>query len=107
LAKIALALDDDGATQAMRIATPSGLEDLACIIDWVEMMQKLAIAGCPVPITVSVPAAPVVAVAEAAGITLVGITRAAGFETFIHSDRLPVEAFRKRKTAGQVSNHVT
>jgi formate dehydrogenase assembly factor FdhD len=107
LAEIALALDNDGATQAMEIATPFSLEDLACMIDRVETMQKSAIAGCPIPITVSVPAVPMVAVAEAAGITLGGMARAAGFETFTHTGRPPVEAFRKRRAAGQVSNHAT
>lgn len=54
----------------------------------VDMVQKLAIAGCPVLVAVSAPTALAVATAEAAGITLVAIARSDGFEVFTHPGRI-------------------
>ena len=54
----------------------------------VEMVQKLAIAGCPVLVAVSAPTALAVATADAAGITLVAIARGDGFEVFTHPERV-------------------
>lgn len=54
----------------------------------VEMVQKTAAIGAPVIVAVSAPTALAVRTAEAAGITLVGIARADGFETFTHGGRI-------------------
>ena len=54
----------------------------------VEMVQKTAVLGAPVLIAVSAPTALAVCTAEAAGITLVAVARADGFEVFTHPDRI-------------------
>ena len=54
----------------------------------VEMVQKTAAIGAPVMVAVSAPTALAVRTAEAAGITLVAIARADGFEIFTHPDRI-------------------
>lgn len=54
----------------------------------VEMVQKTAAIGAPVIVAVSAPTALAVRMAEAAGITLVAIARADGFEVFTHQDRI-------------------
>lgn len=54
----------------------------------VEMVQKAAVLGAEVLVAVSAPTALAVRVAEAAGITLVGIARADGFELFTHAHRI-------------------
>ncbi len=54
----------------------------------VEMVQKAAMLGAPVIVAVSAPTALAVRLADLAGITLVGIARADGFEVFTHPDRI-------------------
>lgn len=54
----------------------------------VELVQKAAVLGAPVVVAVSAPTALAVRLAEAAGITLVGIARADGFEVFTHPERI-------------------
>jgi FdhD protein len=54
----------------------------------VEMVQKTAALGAAFLIAVSAPTALAQRTAEAAGITLVGVTRADGFEVFTHPERL-------------------
>ena len=54
----------------------------------VEMVQKTATIGAPVMVAISAPTALAVRMAEAAGITLVAIARADGFEVFTHQDRI-------------------
>jgi FdhD protein len=54
----------------------------------VEMVQKSAVLGATFVIAVSAPTSLAVRMAEAAGITLIGVTRADGFEVFTRSDRL-------------------
>jgi FdhD protein len=54
----------------------------------VEMVQKAAVLGAPMIVAVSAPTALAVRVAEAAGITLVGIARADAFEVFTHPNRI-------------------
>lgn len=54
----------------------------------VEMVQKAAMMGMPVIVAVSAPTAMAVRVAEAAGITLVGVARDDGFEVFTHPHRI-------------------
>ena len=54
----------------------------------VEMVQKTAILGAPILCAVSAPTALAIRVAEEAGITLVAVARADGFEVFSHSERI-------------------
>lgn len=54
----------------------------------VEMVQKTAAIGAGVMVAVSAPTALAVKMAEAAGITLVAVARADGFEVFTHPDRI-------------------
>lgn len=54
----------------------------------IEMVQKAATLGAPVIVAVSAPTALAVRVADAAGITLIGIARQDGFEVFTHTERV-------------------
>jgi FdhD protein len=54
----------------------------------VEMVQKAAVAGAPVVVAVSAPTALALDTADQAGITLVAIARADGFEVFTHPHRI-------------------
>jgi FdhD protein len=54
----------------------------------VEMVQKAAVLGAAVIVAVSAPTALAVRVAEAAGMTLIGIARADAFEIFTHPSRI-------------------
>ena len=54
----------------------------------VELVQKAARLGLPVLVAVSAPTALALRVAEAAGITVVGIARDDGFEVFTHPERI-------------------
>jgi FdhD protein len=54
----------------------------------VEMVQKAASLGAPVMVAVSAPTALAVRMAHGAGITLVAIARADGFEIFTHPGRI-------------------
>jgi FdhD protein len=56
----------------------------------VEMVQKAAAMGAPLIVAVSAPTALAVRMADAAGITLVAIARADGFEVFTHPERIAV-----------------
>src|SRR5258707_9794915 len=58
----------------------------------VEMVQKSAVIGAPVIVSVSAPTALAVRMADAAGITLAAIARADGFEVFTHPCRISSEA---------------
>jgi FdhD protein len=58
----------------------------------VEMVQKSAVIGAPVMVSVSAPTALAVRMADAAGITLAAIARADGFEVFTHPYRISSEA---------------
>ncbi len=62
----------------------------------VELVQKAAAMGAAVVVAVSAPTALAVRLAEAAGLTLVGVARDDGFEIFTHPQRiaLPAEATR-------------
>ena len=83
LDKLAGALARDG------VAVAEGLLLLSSRIS-VEMVQKAAMLGAPVVVAVSAPTALAVRTGEAAGITLVGIARADGFEVFTHPERIVV-----------------
>jgi FdhD protein len=54
----------------------------------VEMVQKAAVLGAPILCAVSAPTALAVRTADEAGITLVGVARADGFEVFTHRQRV-------------------
>jgi len=54
----------------------------------VEMIQKCAMIGIPVLVAISSPTALAVRMAEAAGITLIGVARDDGFEIFAHAERI-------------------
>ena len=54
----------------------------------VELVQKTAVFGAPLICAVSAPTALAVRTAQAAGITLVAVTRADGFEVFTHPQRV-------------------
>jgi FdhD protein len=58
----------------------------------VEMVQKAARLGAPILAAVSAPTALAVRTAEAAGITLVAVARADGFEIFTHPHRIALGA---------------
>jgi FdhD protein len=57
----------------------------------VEMIQKAAVLGIPIVVAVSAPTALAVRMAENAGITLVAVARADGFEIFTHPARVAME----------------
>jgi len=54
----------------------------------VEMVQKAAHADVPILVAVSAPTALAVKTANDAGITLIAVARADGFEVFTHPDRI-------------------
>jgi FdhD protein len=54
------------------------------------MVQKSAVIGAPVIVSVSAPTALAVRMADAAGITLAAIARADGFEVFTHPNRISI-----------------
>lgn len=69
------------------IAPASGILLLTSRVS-LELVQKAAIAGMPILVAVSAPTALAVRTAEAAGITLVAVARADGFEVFTHARRV-------------------
>jgi FdhD protein len=84
LDKLTGALARDG------VAVVEGLLLLSSRIS-VEMVQKAAMLGAPVVVAVSAPTALAVRLADAAGITLVGVARADGFEVFTHPERIAAQ----------------
>jgi len=76
-----------GALAQAKVATCEGAVLLTSRVS-VEMVQKTAAIGAPVMVAVSAPTALAVRMAEAAGITLVAVARADGFEVFTHQDRI-------------------
>jgi FdhD protein len=54
----------------------------------IELVQKASMMGAPIVVAVSAPTVLAIRAAEAAGITLVGIARADGFEVFTHPERI-------------------
>jgi len=76
-----------GALAQAKVPTSEGAVLLTSRVS-VEMVQKTAAIGAPVVVAVSAPTALAVRMAEAAGITLVAIARADGFEVFTHPNRI-------------------
>ncbi len=79
-----------GALARRGLAASGGLVLLSSRLS-VELVQKAAAIGAPVLAAVSVPTALAVRVAEAAGITLIGVVRQDGFEVFTHAERIDLE----------------
>jgi len=80
-----------GALAREQVAASEGMVLLTSRVS-VEMVQKTAAMGAPLLVAVSAPTALAVRMAEAAGITLVAIARADGFEIFTHPERIAVPA---------------
>jgi FdhD/NarQ family len=76
-----------GALSRASIAAGEGIILLTSRVS-VEMVQKSAAIGAPMMVSVSAPTALAVRMADAAGITLVAIARADGFEVFTHPSRI-------------------
>lgn len=54
----------------------------------VELVQKAAMAGCPILAAISAPTSQAIDLADLAGMTLVAVARADGFEIFTHAHRI-------------------
>lgn len=85
-----------GALAFRRASTTDGLVVLTSRIS-VEMVQKVAHIGAPVVVAVSAPTALAIRMADAAGITLIGIARDDGFEVFTHTHRFAAAPRRKAR----------
>ena len=79
-----------GALASDRATVAEGLLLLSSRLS-VEMVQKAAMLGAPVVVAVSAPTALAVRLADVAGITLIGIARADGFEVFTHPERIAAQ----------------
>jgi FdhD protein len=79
-----------GALARDQISASEGIVLLTSRVS-VEMVQKTAAMGAPLMVAVSAPTALAVRTADAAGITLVAIARADGFEVFTHPGRIAPE----------------
>jgi FdhD protein len=80
-----------GALARDKISASGGMVLLTSRVS-VEMVQKAATMGAPLMVAVSAPTALAVRMADAAGITLVAIARADGFEVFTHPARIATGA---------------
>jgi FdhD protein len=78
-----------GALAKRAVSVADGLVLLSSRLS-VELVQKAAAMGAPVVAAVSAPTALAVRVAEAAGITLIGVARQDGFEIFTRPDRIEI-----------------
>jgi FdhD protein len=76
-----------GALMQTGIDIPAGVVVLTSRIS-IELVQKAARMGAAVLVAVSAPTALAVQVATAAGMTLIGVARADGFEVFCHGSRV-------------------
>jgi FdhD protein len=81
------ALDKVIGALARRQIAPVGVLVLTSRVS-VELVQKAAAIGAPVIVAVSAPTALAIRTAEAAGITLIAVARADGFEVFSHASRI-------------------
>jgi FdhD protein len=72
----------------------------------VEMVQKAAALGAPVMVAVSAPTALAVRMADAAGITLVAIARADGFEIFTHPGRITANVAVAETNLGEPNKEI-
>ena len=76
-----------GALARMNVSASRGIVVLTSRIS-VELVQKAAAMGVPIVVAVSAPTALALRVAVEAGITVVAIARADGFEVFTHPERI-------------------
>jgi FdhD protein len=76
-----------GAVTVARLSVAAGAVLLTSRVS-VEMVQKVASLGAPILVAVSAPTALALRAADAAGITLIAVARADGFETFTHPQRI-------------------
>jgi FdhD protein len=83
-----------GALSRAALDASAGLVVLTSRIS-VELVQKAVRMGAQVLVAVSAPTALAVRVADAAGITLVGIARDESFEIFTHAERVTSEPVRR------------
>jgi len=79
-----------GALALAEVSASDGMVLLTSRVS-VEMVQKAATLGAPVMVAVSAPTALAVRMADAAGITLVAVARADGFEIFTHPRRITAD----------------
>src|SRR6202045_3162078 len=79
----------DKLSGALARASVVGNDGIILLVS-VEMVQKSAVIGAPVMVSVSAPTALAVRMADAAGITLAAIARADGFEVFTHPNRISI-----------------
>ena len=80
-----------GALARQHVGASDGLLLLSSRIS-VELIQKAAMIGVPVIVAVSAPTALAVRLADAAGITLIGVARPDGCEIFTHPERITLRA---------------
>jgi FdhD protein len=92
-----------GALARAQVAVGDGLLLLSSRIS-VELVQKAAMLQAPVVVAVSAPTALAVRLADAAGITLVGIARGDEFEVFTHGERIAPARVDKVAPAGATGN---
>jgi FdhD protein len=76
-----------GALLRANVTAAGGLVLLSSRVS-VEMVQKAATLGASVVVAISAPTSLAIEVANGAGITLIGVARADGFEVFTHLDRI-------------------
>ena len=76
-----------GALARLGVDTSCGVVVLTSRVS-VEMVQKTAALGAPILVAISAPTALAVRTADRAGITLVAVARADGFEVFSHPRRI-------------------
>lgn len=82
-----------GALSRADVAAADGLVLLSSRVS-VEMVQKAATLGAPVIVAISAPTSLAIDVANQAGITLIGVARADGFEVFTHPGRITIRMAR-------------
>jgi FdhD protein len=92
-----------GALAQAKVPTREGAVLLTSRVS-VEMVQKTAAIGAPLMVAVSAPTALAARMAEAAGITLVAVARADGFEVFTHQDRITAGGTVVQGTAQGTAN---
>jgi FdhD protein len=80
-----------GALARAGIPAATGLVLLSSRVS-VEMVQKAATLGAAVVVAISAPTSLAIEVAQAAGITLIGVARDDGFEVFTHPSRISIQA---------------
>jgi FdhD protein len=82
-----------GALARLGVSAATGLVLLSSRVS-VEMVQKAATMGAPVIVAISAPTSLAIEVANGAGITMLGVARADGFEVFTHIDRITKQMAR-------------